>query len=1159
MSFRNPLLFALVVALSLASPSRVSAQQADPDKPLPTTPSGPEAAKRDADRTLTGQEVQRDEDESKEADYVNKRREWFYQQREYPFKTIPQGIRAQAVRQVQDYLRAEAALRASISPATSLVQPTWNLIGPKPITGGQSYGGRITSLAIDPVTPTTIYAGAAEGGVWKSVDAGAHWLPITDTQASLAVGAITIDPTNHNIIYVGTGEDNFSGDSYYGAGILKSTDGGATWAHYTSVFTANYAGGEQIGAIAVDPANNQILLAAVNFPFYGVAGIYRSTDGGQTWAGTYNAGGYNPGTNIFFDPVTPTIAYAALYQDTVLKSTNSGATWAPIAGSGATALPNPTTVGRIALAIAPSQPSTLYAAVSGGNDLIGLYKTTDAGASWHEMTGLPNFCATQCWYDIVLAVSPTNPNLVAAGGVYPYHPGGSAVTISQDGGTTWTDQSSGLHPDTHALAFTPDGTKLYVGNDGGVWSTTSATATTIPWTNLNATFAIAEYYPGLSMDQANVKHALVGSQDNGTEIYKGSLSWPNVACGDGGSTLIDQVSTSTLYTNCIEESIYKSTDNGNTWNWAGNGLYNDPTGWVPPLASDSKTHTILYFGTNRIYQSKDSATTWNPISSTIVNPADTSGYGVLSTIAVAPTDSNTIYAGSNDGGMFVSRNALSGASSTWTQSMTGLPNRAVTWVAVDHFSPSIAYVGFSGFTGYGDSLGHIFRTTTAGASWTDISSNLPNTPVNAILVDPDLPSTIFVGTDIGAFYTTNTGGSWATLGAGLPNTVVTGLGLHEATRTLRASTHGRSVWDLNVATLLSVPTVTTISPVSAVANSAAITLTVNGDQFASNSIVEWAGTPLSTTFVSINQLTAHVPVSLLTGPGSYSIGVINGAGGRLSNTATFKITGLLATLTAVSPTTLLANDVNATITATGTNFYTDSKIAWKGSSLATTFVSATQLTGTVPATALTTPGTYAVTVLTPGVSGTSAAINVAVNNPLPTITSLSPISSTLSSSAFTLTVNGSGFDRSSSVHWNGAPLATTFSSGVKLTAVVPAADRAVAGVVAVTVANPAPGGGTSAAVSFPVNTPKPTLGTLSPTSATHGAAGLTLTVNGVGFLTGAQVLWNGTPLTTTFVSSARITAAVPVADLAAAGSISVTVTNPAPTVGPSAALTFTVK
>ena len=148
MKFRSTLLFALVVAVSLVAPSHLRAQQVDPDK-VPTTPSGPEAAKRDADRTLTVEEQQRDEDESKEADYVNKRREWFYHQRQYPFKTIPQGIRAQAIRQVQEHLRFEAELQARIAPNTTVVQPTWHLIGPQPIAAGQNDGGRITSLAMD--------------------------------------------------------------------------------------------------------------------------------------------------------------------------------------------------------------------------------------------------------------------------------------------------------------------------------------------------------------------------------------------------------------------------------------------------------------------------------------------------------------------------------------------------------------------------------------------------------------------------------------------------------------------------------------------------------------------------------------------------------------------------------------------------------------------------------------------------------------------------------------------------------------------------------------------------------------------------------------------------------------------------------------------------
>ena len=1109
--------------------------------------------------------------EGKESDFIRKRMAWFHDSRAFPGKTIPRGVRQAAIKERDRKVALERALREAISPETTPAEPAWTLIGPQPLTFG-GYGidaGRVTAIAIDPTNPKVVYMGGAEGGVWKSTNGGTSWKSMTDAEPSLAVGSITIDPLNHNTIFVGTGEENFSGDSYYGAGVLKSTDGGVTWtqSNSSSTFSDNPCGGDWIGAIAVHPTNDKIVLAAVEPCYYGYPGIYRSTDGGVTWTAVYTqTNGWIPATSILFDHANGNIAYAGTYDGGgVLKSTDGGVTWNAANGSGVNSLPDPSSGGRIALAMAPSNSSVLYAAIANPNnsDLLGMYKTTDGGANWSALPNAPNFCSTQCWYNLVLAVHPTNPNFVVAGGVYTYHPGGSAVTTSQDGGTTWVDQSSGLHPDTHALAFSPDGTKLYVGDDGGMFMTDTPAANMIGWTSLNSTLAITEFYPGISMDQGNVNHTYIGAQDNATEKYTGTLEWSAVACGDGGSTLIDYAETSVIYTNCIGQSFARSADDGNSWYGATNGLNsNDRTAWVPPTAIDPQHHNTLYFGTYRVYQTTDAAGLvsgagqWNAISGDLTNPKNTNANGTLSTLAVARTDPNTIYSGSNDGEVQVTRNALSTTGATWTSVTTSsLPYRGVNWIAVDPTVATTAYVGFSGFTGFGDSLGHIFKTTNAGGIWTDVSGNLPNTPVDAILVDPDAPETVFIGTDIGAFYTTTGGTSWSRLGTGLPNVVVTGLGLHENSRTLRASTHGRSVWDLNVATLLPVPTINAVSPATAMAD-APFKLTVTGVQFNTKSVVVFGGKALTTTYVNGGEVTA---VANPAAGGSFAVYVMNGAGGKLSNPATVTVDNPLPTLTALSKTSVVAPGAAFTLTVTGTKFVTTSKIVWKGTALATTFVSTTALTAAIPAADLGSAGTVAVTVENPApAGGVTLAKTFTIDNPPPTLTALSKTSVVAPGAAFTLTVTGTKFVTTSKIVWKGVALATKFISGTSLSAAIPATDLASAGTVAVTVDNPAPAGGVTLAKTFTIENPAPTLTALSKTSVVAPGAAFTLTVTGTNFVSTSKIVWKGTALATTFVSRTALTAAIPATDLASAGTVAVTVDNPAPGGGVAVAKTFTI-
>jgi photosystem II stability/assembly factor-like uncharacterized protein len=309
-------------------------------------------------------------------------------------------------------------------------------------------------------------------------------------------------------------------------------------------------------------------------------------------------------------------------------------------------------------------------------------------------------------------------------------------------------------------------------------------------------------------------------------IHSGTPTWNDVVCGDGGYTAIDLSTPAIMYAACERFNIFKSTSNGafGTWNAALTGINTgDRVDFIPPLVMDPSNSHTLYFGTNRVYQTTNGASSWTAISPDLTG--GNSFFGVLSAIAVAPNNSNTVYVGTMDNRVQVTTNAGSGPSATWRNVSAGLPPRVVTHVAVAPTTSTTAYATFSGFTGFGDNLGHVFKTTNGGSAWSDISGDLPNTPVNFLVIDPDAPSTLFLATDVGVFYSTNGGTNWTSLVNGLPRVAVLGLTLHNPSGTLRASTHGRGAWDVNIANFAPGPPAVTTNPAT---NVAAFSATLNG-------------------------------------------------------------------------------------------------------------------------------------------------------------------------------------------------------------------------------------------------------------------------------------------------------------------------------------------
>ncbi len=443
-------------------------------------------------------------------DINRKRLEWFWGQRVFPQGSIPHEARFRAIRDMERMLPKRTAIaERGARPQTALSTTAWTSIGPQPIAANNynsfSDGGRVWALAVDPRNPAIVYAGTDGGGVWKTTNSGATWTPLTDRQPSLGIASLAIDPSNSSVIYAGTG-----GSAGYAAGILKSTDAGATWTQITGPFLSydNGLDGPAIAAIAVAPANSQILLAGLAY-----GAIFRSTDGGATWQSVLSGIQLASRAEVVFDPSNPTIAYAAVSGKGVYKSTDTGQTWSLANGNGAASLPA-ATLGAIDIAIAPSASGTIYAALkkSADNLLQGFYKSTDGGVTWSQIAAPSNDNVD--YWPWSLRVQPTNPNVVYAGSL--------VIHQSVDGGQTWSNDAPAayyVHVDHHAQAFSADGSILYIGSDGGVWSTSTPAAASPAWTDLNSAFTTVLFYPGLSIHPTDVHTSYGGTQDNGTLQY----------------------------------------------------------------------------------------------------------------------------------------------------------------------------------------------------------------------------------------------------------------------------------------------------------------------------------------------------------------------------------------------------------------------------------------------------------------------------------------------------------------------------------------------------------------------------------------------------------------------------------------------------------------
>lgn len=728
---------------------------------------------------------------------------------------------------------------------------SWQPLGPGNI------GGRTRSLLIHPSTPNTMYAGGIAGGVWKTTNGGASWVPTSDLLDNIAVGTLTFagqggPALDTNTIYAGTGEAFFNQDAVRGAGILKSTDAGATWTRLPSTANSNF---NFVAKLVADPNNAQILVAATR------TGIFRTIDGGANWTQTFVDPSGSGATDLEIrTDVNPPTIFAAVGQFSgasghgIYRSTDGGANWSAVfteveLGG----------MGRIDLAIAPSQQSTMYALIaddSNGDRVLDVRRSTDGGTTWDSrltMSAPTTFDQTnpkwllltnpiianlstcgfgsdaflsQGWYDNIIAVAPHDPNVVFAGGIDLFR--------SDDGGANWGVISywwvSGFpgyaHADQHYITFHPawNGTTnqtAFVGNDGGVFTTTNALGavgagptlglcydssgsipTAVLWSDLNSGYEVTQFYHGRAFPAGNDTY-FGGTQDNGTLLgndASGTNGWISIQGGDGGYVEVNPSNPDILFAEFTRKSMTRSKDGGLTFLDAVANLPDStPYQFIHPFRLDQSNPEIMWYGGRQPWRTTNASSAPDNFGTFIAEITWTqAGASVtgqtISAWGINPANSNHVCFGTTNGNVFRNFTALSGTAATnWTQQTGNVAGAGsfVSWLEFDPNDPTgnTIYATQSRF-----GFGHVFRSTNGGANWTNISGNLPDIPTHTIRVHPGMPGILWIGTDIGVFSSVDGGATWVQENApGFANTVVEALEFQTPT-TLYAFTHGRSVF-----------------------------------------------------------------------------------------------------------------------------------------------------------------------------------------------------------------------------------------------------------------------------------------------------------------------------------------------------------------------------
>ena len=714
-----------------------------------------------------------------------------------------------------------ACAQSVLPPETSYAALRWRLIGPH-------RGGRVLAVAGIPGDATTFYFGAVDGGVWRTTNAGLTWEPLFDREPVASVGALAIAPSNPKVVYVGTGEASIRSDITFGAGVYKSTDGGARWRFVGLEDTRH------IGRILIDPKNPDVVLVAALGHAYGPnpeRGVFRSTDGGRTWAKVLYKNPDTGAIDLASDPDDPHVVYAALWQarrpawsqyppdegpgSGLYRSSDGGATWTELTGHGLPAGP----LGRIGLAVARGKHGARVYALVGADKGAGVYRSDDAGDSW-RLAGSDPRITSRNWYFCRIAVDPRDPDVVYVPNV--------ALLRSTDGGKTFTaikgapggDDYHELWIDPHAPA------RMIVGSDQGATISLDGGATWSSWYNQPT----AQFYHVVTDDQ--FPYRVYGAQqDAGTAGITsrsdyGEITfrdWAPIGAGESGYIAPDPLNPDIIYGGDTYGGVFRfdrTTGQAQDISPWPVSTFGRPMPqrkyrftWTSPLVFDRLDRHTLYHGAQVLFRTRDGGLHWDAISPDLTgaNPeaqaetgavtiadAAARGYGVIYTIAPSPLFAGLIWVGTDDGLIHVTTD---GGGHWQNVTPEGLaPWSKVTLIEASPLDAGTAYAAVDRHR-LDDFAPYIYRTRDSGRHWVRIDGGIaPHAYVHVVRADPARAGLLYAGTETGVYVSFDDGEHWQSLQLNLPPASVRDLAVHD--NDLVAGTHGRSFWVLDDVTPL---------------------------------------------------------------------------------------------------------------------------------------------------------------------------------------------------------------------------------------------------------------------------------------------------------------------------------------------------------------------
>lgn len=719
-------------------------------------------------------------------------------------------------------VQAQKKKSSAADKKDSLQAATFNGLSFRSI-GPALTSGRVVDFAVNPNNYSEYYVAVASGGVWKTTNAGITFTPLFDREASYSIGCVTLDPSNANVVWVGSGENNNQRSVAYGDGVYKSEDGGQSWKN------VGLNKSEHIGMIAVDPDSSNIVFVAAYGPLWnsgGDRGIYRTKDGGKTWSRVLHVSEHTGFNEVWMDPRNSKVLYATAHQrqrkvftyigggpeSAVYKSSDGGDTWNKIMNG----LPADTDLGRIALAISPVDPNYLYAIVEAGNDNGGLYASKNMGASWEKRSG---FSTSGNYYQEIFC-DPKNLDKIFAMDSY--------LKVSVDGGKTFKNLGErNKHVDNHVIWVNPHNTKhMLVGCDGGIYESYDGG----DFWDFKANLPVVQFYKVALDNSFPFYNVYGGTQDNfslggpsRTTSANGIVNsdWFITNGGDGFESQADYVDSNIIYAESQYGGLIRyDKRNGEKIEIRPVEAYGDTPyrwNWDAPLLISRHDHKRLYFASNKIFRTDDRGNSWKIISPDLSRGIDrnkltvmgkvwsvdavaknqsTDIYGQVTTIAESPLDQNLLFAGTDDGLIHVTTDG--GSSWSKIDDISGVPSQTyVNMIIASAHDKNVAYAAFNHHR-YGDFKPYLFKTSNGGKSWSAIQHNLPDRgSVYSISEDHVNPNLLFAGTEFGVYFSIDGGEAWVKLGGGLPTIAVRDMEIQQRDNDLVLATFGRGYYVLD--------------------------------------------------------------------------------------------------------------------------------------------------------------------------------------------------------------------------------------------------------------------------------------------------------------------------------------------------------------------------